>query len=118
MSIEKMIGKTIDRVEGIEEESEEVCFHFTDGSMMKMHHIPDCCEAVWLNDFDNDSIGGLVTSATEETSEDPAFKVAGDDGETWTFYRIETATGGIWMRWIGSSNGYYSEDVDITWAGL
>lgn len=110
VTIDKLVGTTITNLSGLEEDSYEVVFK-TDAGVFTFYHDQDCCETVLLNDFevDFDLTGALILSAEEVVSEAEDCYESG----TWTFYKIETNKGGLWMRWLGESNGYYSESVSI-----
>lgn len=104
-------GQTILRIEGLKQYNEEVRIYLEDGSYLKMHHRQDCCECVRLEDFEcSGPCLGKVIDAYEEINEEGY----GNTG-TWTFYRIRLINGAeLFMRWLGSSNGYYGEQVDLT----
>lgn len=119
VELDHLVGKTIERVEGLEKDSEIVRIFTECGNEYLFYHDQDCCEEVRLNDFDGypgDLIGALIVSVEEVASEDEG-EAPGEYSEswTWTFYKIETNKGGIWMRWLGESNGYYSEKVNFAW---
>lgn len=118
-ALNTIIGKTIVELHGIEKESDEVKILFSDGSVLNLYHWQECCENVSLYDFEltvkdiDKLIGGVINDARADSS------YASDDGEcrddscTWTFYNINTSKGCINMRWLGQSNGYYGEGVDV-----
>lgn len=113
VSMEHMVGKVIKSIEGLEKYSEEVYVYTVCGLRYRFFHPQDCCELVNLEDFEADSenlTGALIVSAEESSNQSDTSW----GSETWTFYKIETNRGGIWMRWHGESNGYYSEDVSLS----
>jgi hypothetical protein len=118
MPFEDMVGKTIVKIELKHGElgarkPYEVLFIFDDETYMRMYHQQNCCESVWLEDVTGDwaDMEGMVLDAYEDIT-CPAQE---RNSATHTFYRIQTNKGVLTMRWIGESNGYYSEEVDIQW---
>lgn len=121
VDLDELVGKTIKEITGLEENSYpyEVRIICDDGNTYLFYHEQDCCESVVLEDFEvsADSLeGGKILSAEEVTNDNDGEKPFEEAGSwTWTFYKIETDKGGLWMRWLGTSNGYYSESVDLVW---
>ena len=114
-----IVGKTFKSITGLVEGSDEIIFTFTDGSEYKMYHDQDCCESVSVADVCGDIedlIDATVLEAREDTNSEDTFGKTGydmDDSFTWTFYNIQTNKGCVQIRWLGTSNGYYSESVDF-----
>lgn len=110
------------QIEGMEEDSDVVYFTLLDGRQFKMYHEQDCCESVYITDICGD-VSDLVDSEIvhfdERTNEgDSNSKDKPDEWSesfTWTFYDIQTRKGSVTLRWLGESNGYYSESVDFQW---
>lgn len=101
-------GKTITSIYGLEKGSGNVMFVCSDGTTYNMFHYQDCCEQVDIEDIAGnveDLIGTPITLAYEATG--------GADGGTYTFYHIGSVKGYVCIRWLGTSNGYYSEKVDF-----
>ena len=113
VNIDKMLGREVAEVKGLEQYSDEVHIIMTNGDVFTFHHIQCCCENVSLEEF---IVTGELKGTIHRAYESSEAKESGQYGgtETWTFYRIETMQGSLYMRWVGSSNGYYSEAVDIT----
>lgn len=112
----ELIGKTILDIEGLEKGSDEVVFVCSDGSKYKMYHYQNCCESVEVEEVigdKDDLIGSEIIIAEENTNAEGPRLEEYDDSYTWTFYKLATKKGYVDIRWYGSSNGYYAEDVDF-----
>lgn len=93
----------------------EIYFVVNRDEAYKMFHEQDCCESVSIEDINgdlNDLEGSPLLLAEERVSHDE-YSDDMDDSNTWTFYTFRTMKGDVTIRWHGSSNGYYSEGVDI-----
>ena len=109
-----LVGKTIYSITGAEKGSMEVDFHVVGFGTYRMYHRQDCCEHVSIDQIDgdiNDLLNSPITLAEESTNRDNPPKNA--DSFTWTFYRFATVNGYVTFKWLGESNGYYSEGVDF-----
>ena len=114
MDITALIGKTLSEVR-IDRDEDEITFITTNGEKYKMFHYRDCCESVTIDDINGDVediIGSEILEAEERTNcEDMMGRRL--DSFTWTFYTIATIKGYLDIKWLGESNGYYSESVDF-----
>lgn len=133
MGIEQLIGETLTVVKVLNDD--EIAFTTSSGKKFRMWHQQDCCESVLLEDVVGDwqdLIGSPILVAEEASSSDPAFNNEWwtmhclkdetgpyDYGEsnTWTFYKLATVKGSVDLRWHGTSNGYYSEEVSFAEIG-
>lgn len=112
-NFEDLLGKTISSILGATVGGDRVEIKCEDGSAYLMYHQQDCCESCSINELVgdvSDLIGSpLVFAAESSNSDDPPAECA--DSWTWTFYRLATIKGTVVLRWLGESNGYYSESV-------
>lgn len=117
----ELVGKTLKEVRGAvgDDKLEFVC---EDGSLYALWHSQDCCESVNVESIVGevaDLIGSPILVAEESTNDKddpPGYKPESDYREsfTWTFYKLATVKGWVDIRWLGESNGYYSEGVDFS----
>ena len=114
VSIEEFLGKTFLSVVREDRNGEDyIVFTAESLEQYEMFHIQDCCEYVSIEDICgdlNDLVGSPILLAEEVTNENEKPHGA---SETWTFYKLATIKGYVDIRWYGTSNGYYSESVDI-----
>ena len=118
VNVSELVGKTITFITGAEVDNDCITFVCSDGTEYLMYHDRDCCEAVYIEDICgdvNDLIGSPITMAEDVSNE--CVMMPGleewDYSYTWTFYKFATRKGYVNIRWYGTSNGYYSEEVDF-----
>jgi hypothetical protein len=113
MNISVLIGKTITHIERTDE---TLIFTCSNGDRYKMYHQQECCEYVYIEDIVgelSDLIGTPIMKAEETTNSEYEDYTS----RTWTFYKFATVRGYVDIRWLGESNGYYSEAVDFEYLG-
>jgi len=100
----------------VDRENEEITFLFLD-CKVKLHHHQDCCESVVIDDINGDFEDlnrTILLVAEERVSDEPEEGDKAYDSDTWTFYTFRSLKGSVDVKWHGSSNGYYSESVNIS----
>lgn len=106
-------GRVLCKVENL---GDELKFYLTEEHYLRMYHRQDCCETVTIEDIvgDLEDLVGTPLLLAEEVSnydETPPYEYC--ESYTWTYYRFRTIKGSVDIRWYGTSNGYYSESVNI-----
>lgn len=103
-------GKRILEIQGMISGSDVILFRVSRHGWYAMHHEQDCCETVAVEDVCGNPVDLLrdpILLAEEVTNRGET-----DWGtQTWTFYKLATVRGYVTIRWLGTSNGYYSEAV-------
>ena len=116
VEFEILKGKTLIAIVGATAGSDQIEFYSDAGDFVMYHH-GECCESVQVEDIAGDIadlIGSPILLAEESSnSEILDGKPANPYSFTWTFYKLATAKGHVTLRWLGSSNGYYSESVSF-----
>ena len=143
-NISELLGKTLESINLIRDENYchsdisdkdvvKIEFVTQTGEKYKLYHPQDYSEIVYVEDICgdlNDLIGEPILLAEEVAHEGeeelpPVEKVKlqlkrsvdpyyARESATWTFYKLGTRKGGVTIRWLGESNGYYSESVSFT----
>jgi len=111
--IESMVGKIFTRVSGGVGSGEMVFENATERFVF--FHAQDCCESVDINDITGDleDLVGEPLWIAVEVSGATEPDVEHYESYTYTFYKFATRKGYVDVRWLGESNGYYSEGVSL-----
>jgi len=113
-TISELVGKTIVKLD-MTVGRKEVRFLCSDKTAYVLFHETECCEQVLLEDI-NGEISWLVGSPilmADESQGDTGYETDRDENPhyQWTFYRFATRKGYVDLRFLGTSNGYYSEKM-------
>jgi len=114
VDFEVLKGKTIVDIKN--NGDAEIIFKLDNGERYLMHHDQDCCEHVYIEDIIgdlNDLLNTPILLAEEVSNTELPMLECSDESYTWTFYKLGTIKGYVTIRWYGSSNGYYSESVNL-----
>ncbi len=111
-TIEELKGKTLAKVEAGDD---EVVFECADGTRYQLWHQQDCCESVAIREIEGDLsnlIGEVTTAREEQGHQPPGFEPS--ESFTLTDFIVATQRGQVTFKWLGESNGYYSESVTFS----
>ena len=93
---------------------ESLVFTTDENEVYRLYHEQNCCESVVLEDICGDLqdlVGKPILEADMRENDNHDTCDEFGDSRTWTFYIIATIKGAVTLRWVGQSNGWYSESV-------
>lgn len=107
MAFEDLVGKTIDKVEVLDERIIFTVGHLTYAT----YHLADCCESVDIEKVigDLEDIVNTPILEAEESINNTDNPPPNTESWTRTFHRLKTVKGEVTFVWLGQSNGYYNE---------
>jgi hypothetical protein len=109
-----LVGEVLDAVD-IDREENQILLTTRSGRKFLVYHEQDCCETVAISTQDGsfDNLIGKPIVEARDFAVDTGESEGDYDSQTTTtlVFRVDDQT--VISRWIGDSNGYYSESVDI-----
>jgi hypothetical protein len=114
IELESLVGETLSYIDT--DDSGQILLTTQSGRQICIYHEQDCCESVFIYDTKgnwHELIGKPILWANEEIDSPDDDIIGNFDSVTQTklTFKVDDAT--VVSRWIGESNGYYSETVDI-----
>ena len=108
-----LVGEVLDAVD-IDREKDQILLTTRSGRNFLVYHKQNCCETVAISGQDGsfDKLIGKPIVEARDITVDTSEEAAGSSQTTTILvFRVDDQT--VISRWIGDSNGYYSESVDI-----
>lgn len=113
IKIEDLVGEVLTHIDT--DDSQSILLTTQSGRQILIEHQQDCCESVHIVDTKGnwrELIGKPILWAThKEEAPDDDIDYCESATQTKITFKVDDAT--VISRWIGESNGYYSESVDI-----
>jgi frataxin-like iron-binding protein CyaY len=105
-------------VKFIDVSGDSIMITLEDGTKYYFDHQQDCCENVSIYDWKgnyHDLVGKKLLYIDSDNDDfiDETKDIYLDYSNTCTTIKFVTDENTVISRWIGSSNGYYSESVDL-----
>jgi hypothetical protein len=107
-----LVGEVLDAVD-IDREKDQILLTTRSGRQFLIHHEQKCCETVEISGQDGsfDKLIGKPIVEARDNAVDTSEEAADSQTTTTLVFRVDDHT--VISRWVGDSNGYYSESVDI-----
>ena len=107
-----LVGEVLDAVD-IDREENQILLTARSGRKFLVYHEQDCCETVAISGQDGsfDKLIGKPLIEARDFAVDTGESESDSQTTTTLVFRVDDQT--VISRWVGDSNGYYSESVDI-----
>ena len=117
--LDDLVDKKFNRV--YYDESNEAIVFCSPTDTYRLQHEQDCCEDVYVESIVGDLkclentpiLVAEEVKSQDKTPENIQLPDYADESYTWTFYKFVTLKGYVDVRFFGTSNGYYSESVEL-----
>lgn len=116
--LESLVGETLSSIDVLDDKSmkeqHQILLTTCSGRRILITHERDCCEFVRIESTQGqwkDLIGRVILLASDVDEEMDKNEYGMSATETTLTFKTDKDT--VICKWIGESNGYYSESVDI-----